>query len=64
MTLAEKIRSLMKLRKIQSIYRLHQMLVEKFGKESISRRTLTTIMNQRVVIRTKVIQQLCAIFNI
>lgn len=64
MTLAEKIKLLMKQSQIKSVYRLHKMLIEKFGADALSRRSLTTIMNQKVLIRAKTIDQLCDIFNI
>jgi hypothetical protein len=62
--LSEKIKQLMKEKGIKSLYKLHQILVKEFGKQALSRRSLTTIMNQQVVIRSKVIHQLCHVFNI
>ena len=64
MTLADKIKLLMKKSGIRSLYKFHQMLVQEFGKEALSRRSLTTIMNQKVVIRTKTIEQLSKILNV
>ena len=54
----------MKKNRIQSVYRLHKMLGEKFGGDALSSRSLATIMNKKTVIRSKAIQQLSSILKV
>jgi len=54
----------MKKNQIQSVYRLHKMLGEKFGDDALSSRSLATIMNKKIVIRSKAIQQLSSILKV
>lgn len=62
-TLGDNVKILINENKISSINELHQMLVEKFGAEALSRRSLSTILNKRIIPKRKTLLQLSQIFK-
>lgn len=62
-TLGERIKALMLEKNIKSLNEFHSLLVKRYGEKALSRRSLTTIINKRIVLRNNTIKQICEILE-